>query len=434
MKYKVFALILILTGVCVESFPQKRTVSRKNPETKDLKERKKEITTNVIAEDTLIQVKIEVPQDRIDTLYYDRNRKVIRNKTFAGYYRFALYPADSLAPRRFKTYYISGEPESEGNFIRLDENDDSKSLFDGEILSYFKNGNIHERLFYSRGIQEGEHTVYYQNGNIKEHSTLSQGKKNGILSSFTEDGKVCTLTIYEDDTPSDYYVVTDMNGNYSKYDSQTNKVIFETPATDEIKREYKNGVAWPYYNKNGLIVGSSLSLAKDIGKYHKIGIFIVNKSMINVELDPGQIEISYAKKGKKGTMELMPANEYDQRVYKKKKKTAKKEIKKKVVIADEKEDYVNANLGASVFDAGTSLTIKSFQENIIKQKELIDENRMRYAEGNPEDLGYLERTTIHPGEIMSGFVYTDAKKADELFIKLTINGITYTYKWENIGK
>lgn len=59
---------------------------------------------------------------------------------------------------------------------------------------------------------------------------------------------------------------------------------------------------------------------------------------------------------------------------------------------------------------------------------------MRYAEGRPEDLGYLERTTVHPGEIMSGFVLTDLKKADELTVKLTVNGITYTYKWENVRK
>lgn len=380
--------------------------------------------------DTLVQAEIELPKDRIDTIYYDRNWKVINSRTFASYCRYALYPIDSLLPRYFKTYYSSGELQGEGTFISLDERDDSQSLLEGEIVSYFKNGKIQERVFYSSGLQNGEHTAYYENGNIKEHCTLTDGKKNGIFSSFTEDGKVCRLTIYKEDTPADFYVITDMDGNYSKYDTETNQVMFETPKTEEVQTEYKNGVAWPYYNKNGLIVGVSTSMAKDIGKYREIGIFIVNKSMINVELDPNQMEVSYIKKGKKGIMKIMPADEYDKKVYKNKKKTAKKEIKKKVVVANEKEDNVNANLGASVFNAGTSHTVKAFQENMIKQKELTDENRMRYAERKPEDLGYLERTTVHPGELMTGFVYTDTKKVDELFVKLTINGITYTYQWK----
>lgn len=411
MKYKVFTFILMCIWGYNTGFAQEKEILSAD-------------------QDTLVQAEIELPKDRIDTIYYDRNWKVISSKTFASYYRFALYPIDSLLPRYFKTYYASGELQGEGTFISLDERDDSQSLLEGEIVSYFKNGKIQERLFYSSGLQNGEHTAYYENGNIKEHCSLTEGKKNGILSSFTEDGKVCRLTVYKEDAPADFYVITDMDGNYSKYDSETNQVIFETPELKEIQTEYKNGVAWPYYNKNGLIVGVSTSMAKDIGKYREIGIFIVNKSMINVELDPNQMEVSYIKKGKKGTMKIMPADEYDKKVYKNKKKTAKKEIKKKVVVANEKEDYVNANLGASVFNAGTSHTVKAFQENMIKQKELADENRMRYAERKPEDLGYLERTTVHPGELMTGFVYTETKKVDELFVKLTINGITYTYQWK----
>lgn len=433
MKYKIFALIAILAFGCNESSAQKkRTSPRKDTKIENLTKSVNKVIADTAIIDTLVQTIIEPPQDRIDTIYYDRNWRVISNKTFASYYRFALYPIDSLSQRCFKTYYISGELQGEGNFISLDERNDTQSLFDGEILSYFKNGKLHERLFYSSGIQNGRHLIFYENGNIKEHCILSNGKKNGILSSFTEDGKVCRLTIYKEDVPANFYVVTDMDGNYSKYDIQTNKAIFETPNIDEIQTEYKNGVAWPYYNKNGLIVGASISIAKDIGKYREIGIFIVNKSMVNVELDPTQIEVTFTKKGNTKAMELMSADEYDKKIFKNKKKDAKKIIKKKVVVNEEKESNINANLGASVFNAGTSNTIKVFQERIISMKELTDENRMRYAEGRLEDLGYLERTTVHPGEVMSGFVFTDIKKADELTVKLTINGISYTYTWKSV--
>lgn len=50
-----------------------------------------------------------VPQDRLDTLYYNKSWKVTPNKAFANYYRLALYPADSTAAKEFRTYYMSGE-------------------------------------------------------------------------------------------------------------------------------------------------------------------------------------------------------------------------------------------------------------------------------------------------------------------------------------
>lgn len=54
-----------------------------------------------------------------------------------------------------------------------------------------------------------------------------------------------------------------------------------------------------------------------------------------------------------------------------------------------------------VFDAGTSNTLKDFQTRICRMQQLEDGNRMKYSDKMPEDLGYLERTTIHPGEVVS---------------------------------
>ena len=426
MNYKIITLSILLMGECGAGFAQKK-------KSQPIPTMQKELAAPLQA-DTLTRPLIETPKDRIDTLYYDRNWKVIGNKTFASYYRFALYPADSDIERYYKTYYVSGELQGEGKFINMDEKESAKNLLDGEILNYFKNGNISERMFYAQGIQEGEYTAYYENGNIKEHYTLASGKKNGIHSSFTEDGKVCRLSIYKDNAISGFYVVTDINGNYSKYDVQNETPIFEIPSTDEVQTEYKNGVAWPYYNKNGLIVGASISINNEIGTHREIGLFIVNKSMVNVELNPSQIEISSTRKGKTEMLSLVSADEYDKKMLKNKKKDAKKVIKKKVVVNEEKESNINTSLGASVFDAGTSNTIKAFQERIVRMKELSDENRMRYAERKVEDLGYLERTTVHPGEIMAGFVFTDAKKSDKFTVKLSINGIAYTYTWNNVTK
>lgn len=434
-----FVVAALFLGFCLTGNAQsskkrsKRTV--KTAVKKVVKEEPKPVIEETPVVDTVAVPVPEPPKDRTDTIYYDKQWRTISNKTFATYYRYALYPADSLATRYFKTFYADGKIQGEGVFLNLDKYNDSKSVFDGNIITYYQSGAVKDKLNYTGGKLQGEQTSYYENGNIKEHSTLKDGQKTGIHTSFTEDGKVCRLQEYTAGAAAGYYVVVDMDGNYSKYDLSTNRPIFEKPEPAEIKTEYKNGVAWPYYNKNGLIVGVSNSIVKEeIGNLREIGVFLVNKSMINVEIDPAKIEAYYIKKGTRTDMEFMSADDYDKKIYKKKKKNAKKELKKKAVVAIEREDNVNDNLGASVFDAGTSNTLKTFQEKMVKLNVLVEGNRMHYADREHEDLGYLERTTVHPGEVVSGFLYTDDKKVDDLFVKVNVNGIDYLYEWKSEKK
>ena len=432
MKIRILMFIMCLSACFTVADAQKRK-TKKAPANKT--EQIVEVINTVEAVDTVaidtISQAIQEPKDYTDTLYYDKNWRVISNKTFASYYRYALYPADERAPRYFKTFYISGELQGEGMFIELDKRNDANSIFEGEVDLYHKNGNLSEKILYKGEQPNGEYTNYYENGNIKEHVVLKNGKKDGILAHFSEEGTVCRLQEYEYDKAADYYVVVDKDGNYSKYDVATEQPILETPKQDEIQTEYKNGVAWPYYNKNGLIVGVSNSTVKEnIGDFREIGVFIVNKSMINVDIDPANIEVYYMKNGKRSDFEMMAADEYDKKVYKKKVKNTKKQLKKKAVVTIERENNVSDNLGASVFDAGNSNTLKAFQENICKLKTLVKGNKMKYAERKHEDLGYLERTTVHPGEVVSGFMLTSKKKVEDLFVKLTISGIEYIYEWK----
>lgn len=260
---------------------------------------------------------------------------------------------------------------------------------------------------------------------------MNEGKKTGVGASFSENGRVCTLTPYKNDVSEGFYVVVDADGNYSKYSLSDRQPILEVPSQDEFVTEYKNGVAWPYYNKNGLIVGVSNSVVdENIGGYREIGLFIVNKSMINVDIDPAQIEIYDMKGGKRKNFELVSADEYDEKIKKFKKKVAKRSVKNKAVVETEHENNVNANLGAQVFDAGTSNTLKDFQTRICKMQQLESGNRMKYSDKMPEDLGYLERTTIHPGEVVSGYLYTSDRKTSDLFVKVKIKGIDYVFEWK----
>lgn len=365
-----------------------------------------------------------VPQDRVDTIYYNKNWKVITNKAFASYYRYALYPVNPAMAKEFKTYYIDGTLQSEGSFLELDKNDDANSKFTDTFVSYYKDGNVEEKKNFVDGKLNGEYSIYFNNGNINKHFLMSEGRRDGLSASFSEDGKICTLTPYVADQPDGYYVVVDIDGNYSKYSLADKQPVLETPSPSEVVTEYKNGVAWPYYNKNGLIVGASNTMVADIGGYRQIGLFIVNKSMINLDLDPNQIEIYSVKKDKRRDFEKISAEEYNDKIL--------KYVRRTSMMPASRSGNVNTNLGAQF--SNSSNTVKDFQARICRMRKLDDSTHMKYADKEPTDLGYLERTTIHPGEVIYGYIYTDDRKGVDLFVKVKINGIDYQFEWDDSKK
>ena len=42
----------------------------------------------------------------------------------------------------------------------------------------------------------------------------------------------------------------------------------------------------------------------------------------------------------------------------------------------------------------------------------------------------LSRTSIHPGEVVSGYLYTTDRKAADLFVKVKSKGIDYVFEWK----
>ena len=364
------------------------------------------------------------PQDRVDTIYYNKNWKVITNKAFASYYRYALYPVNPAMAKEFKTYYIDGTLQSEGSFLELDKNDDANSKFTDTFVSYYKDGNVEEKKNFVDGKLNGEYSIYFNNGNINKHFLMSEGRRDGLSASFSEDGKICTLTPYVADQPDGYYVVVDIDGNYSKYSLADKQPVLETPSPSEVVTEYKNGVAWPYYNKNGLIVGASNTMVADIGGYRQIGLFIVNKSMINLDLDPEQIEIYSVKKDKRRDFEKITADVYNDKIM--------KYVRRTSMMPASRSGNVNTNLGAQF--SNSSNTVKDFQARICRMRKLDDSTHMKYADKEPTDLGYLERTTVHPGEVIYGYIYTDDRKGVDLFVKVKINDIDYLFEWDDSKK
>lgn len=108
-------------------------------------------------------------QNQIDTLYYTKEWKCAPHKAFADFYRIACYPADSLQPKQFRDYYISGELHGCGSFIKIDSINDANTIFEGVRITYFKNGNTETVKNYAQGVLNGTFYIYNDDGRISYH-------------------------------------------------------------------------------------------------------------------------------------------------------------------------------------------------------------------------------------------------------------------------
>lgn len=144
-------------------------------------------------------------QERIDTAYYNNLGQRVSSPVFADYYVLSIYPTDSTKLGIFKDFYLSGELRKEGHFLTIDTLDDHRMILDGEIVSYFKNGNISGKSNYSAGVLDGEYLQYDKDGRLEMHTFYVDGKLSGIHKIYREDGSCQIVEYYAGQPVHDYY-------------------------------------------------------------------------------------------------------------------------------------------------------------------------------------------------------------------------------------
>jgi len=409
-----------------------------------------------------------VGQIKTDTLYYDKDWKGVESKAFASFYRVVPKSADDGFRKQFRDYYITGELQSEGGYVSIDKYDDSKSVFDGEYVTYFKSGKIEQKGTRVNGVEEGEYVKYDENGLILLHAYLKKGKPDGILTQFSEDGNICVQIEYSNGEPAyDWYMVSNKDGLCSKIRLSDKQPIYENPSLYEKKQEYRNGEAWPYYNKNGIMVGMTNNMVKDYGKYFQIPIVIANNSMFPIEFDPSNISATLIdKKGESRELMVYSADEYMKKVRRKQNwAMALNGIAEGLAAAGAGYSSSTTNSSysgnsysygsASAYGSGgyaygnysgnthynghSTSTTTSYNGAAAYQAQVIASNRMAayedalLSERAAKDEGYLKRTTIQPGETISGYVNIERKKGSSMTINVNICGAVYVFPW-NVSK
>lgn len=391
-------------------------------------------------------------QDRIDTLYYTKEWKYAPNKAFADFYRVAYYPADSLQTKQFRDYYISGELQSSGNFIKIDSLDDANTIFDGECINYFKNGKPEFARNYQRGILSGDFCVYKEDGLIKQTGKYCNGELSGLHTEFLDNGTYVQIEYLNGNPIHNYYVVGDSNNNLTKFYIADNTPVWESPFVSERKLDYMDGTPWQFYDKNGVIIALTNTIVKDYGRWHRIDIVITNNTIIPIEFDP-VINISASSTDKEGfttDLQVWSSDEYLKKVNRSQTWAA--------VLIGVAEGISTANAGYSTsttnsyysgntyaygsggygyggysgtatsytttYDAGAA-----YQAQVLSQQRMADFSNAMAEEQQIKKLGYLKRNTIYPGETISGYVHVKRIKGETVQFVIQIEKADYIFDW-----
>ena len=406
-------------------------------------------------------------RNTLDTLYYDKDWKGVSNKAFASFYRVLNLSDKSTSKKHFRDYYITGELQTEGGYISIDKADDNKSVFDGEAISYYKSGKIESKMFRVKGIGQGEFTEYYENGLVKTHGIMLNGKPDGILTHFNENGDMCIqIEMLNGEPKFDYYIASNKDGYSSKLRIMDNTPIWESPTLDEKRTEYKDGVAWPYYN--GIMIAMTNTQVKDYGKWYQISLIISNHSIAPFEFDPEKITSTLINsKGQEIALEVYSSEQYMRKV--------RRSQELNLIFAGIAQGFAAAGAGysqstthtnstynghlnsygnASAYGSGgyafgsyngfgsyygnssTTSTTVSYDGAAAYQAQVIASNRIaNYEHALLEDRtikqeGYLKKTTIHPGDVIQGYVNIKRVKGDSMVVSVDINGAKYEFPWD----
>ena len=409
---------------------------------------------------------------RLDTLYYDKDWKGVSSSAFATFYRIYDANDNSELKKHFRDYYITGELQSEGSYISIDKFDDSKSVFDGEFTNYYKNGKVEIKGYRNKGIHEGEYTEYYENGLVKMHAIFKNGKPNGILTQFNEQGDMCSqIEMLNGEPKYDYYILSNKDGYSSKLRISDNTPIYESPSLSEKKTDYRDGAAWPYYTKNGILVAMTNTQLKDYGKWFQISLIIANNSIAPIVFDPEMITSTLQKaNGQEIALEVWSSDKYMKKV--------RRTQNWNMALAGIGEGLAAAGAGYSSSTTQTNSTYNGYSNSYgnayaygsggfaygsyngygsyhgnssttsrtvtydgaaAYQAQVIASNRMANYENSLlqeraiKQEGYLRKTTIYPGDAISGYVNIKRISGTSMKVYVDINGAKYEFPW-NISK
>lgn len=224
-----YLLNLIESALSLEIVPSGSIVKDK-PLTEQIQLNKKfvfQLHFNDEAKEGSVSTKKNQPKE--ETIYYDENGYGVASPNFAAYIKITLESGDPLVPNRYKEFGTDGALLGEGNFISIDKQDDSKSIYDGQCYDY-RQGKI--GFLY----QDGDLIKYsaYDENNlnlVRYEIELTKGTPNGYERIFDSTGKLIASNQYA----MGCLIKETINGNTWNYKQQGNSTSLKVSTCPKVK-------------------------------------------------------------------------------------------------------------------------------------------------------------------------------------------------------
>lgn len=415
-------------------------------------------------------------QTQLDTIFYNKNWSVTNNPAFATYYRILEKLDENTTIGQYRDFWMNGAVCGEGQYTVLDPDNGEKFSFEGERVQYYQNGQIQFKKEYANGKLDGKYTEYAPNGLVIKDCTYYNGRLHGTYTEFLENGNFKQIE-YENGYPkNDFYYMGTPTGQISRFRISDNKIYWETPKISDRKIMYLKGESWQYYTQNGLWVAISVSRVQQYGDFFKVNIMINNNSLEEILFVPEYDLKAYTINHKgQAFLEVFSANKYMTRVKNRQTlataMTAIGEVSRNQnagysasttqtnqVYGGNINSYgVAAAAGAAVGTGGaavgvgvgayanntsyigasstTSTTVSysalaEYQQDILMEQKLDKYTDNLLEQRRALEKGYLETTTIYPGESISGYVMVKGKFSGYSITSfLDINNCKYEFNF-----
>lgn len=379
-----------------------------------------------------------------------------------------------------KSEFVNGKYDGlhctyDENGVIKEESNCKEGTYDGNSVLYYDSGNVKIRQRYKSGELDGKYTEYAQGGQIIKECHYKDGWLDGLYTQFLDNGNFKQLEYDAGIPKTEYYYLGTPTGQMSRYYLSDNKPYWEPMKEEDRKVTYRNGETWAYYSQNGLTIAMTNSYSNEYGKWWKLDIIITNDSIEPIVFDPHNGIVAYSSKGDKTTiLEVWPCYEYTNRV-RKRQNTGEFFYALGEAVGNMNAGYttsttqtnqlyggtinsygVGATVGAAVGSDGyavggavgayagstsylggsltTSTTVTydataAYIQNAISGQRIAALHNTNLEERAAIEKGYLEITTVYPGETISGFVYVERRPADYVEFDFNVEGNKYKFKW-----
>ena len=98
--------------------------------------------------------------------------------------------------------------------------------------------------------------------------------------------------------------------------------------------------------------------------------------------------------------------------------------------------YTYGTFGTSSYCGHSNTTNLTYNGAAAYQAQMIADNRIATYEQSllteraAKNQGYLRKTTIYPGEVITGYINIEYQKGISMTVNIDINGAIYTFPWD----